>query len=441
MTTKKTGKRAPRLDRATAQVAAEVVRSIHADGLRRKTVQATLKSVPSDGSGVFTAVVSTIGPPPDYDNEIISPGAFDATLTEASVEHPGELFPLYYMHDYQDPDNAIGMIERAVVTDNKLVVDGRLNIDSNTKAMSVYGRMLEGVLREFSISFAVVAEHDGLWEGKSVHYLDVLTILEVSVVMAGANPYTRLVALKHSPKVAAALKVLDAARTAGLHPFGIEAMESTIGTAAADDEYTSDELLARLKDIQGLWTRMENVERQRDPRDAELLAKLDALDDHDRRVEQAGSVDYYAAKDRDLDAQIRALEEEVRGATARDLADESAAYSNDNYAAGLVGPEDHAAREADARATERERFELREAERTEQAYNRDAADAARRSNDWRHAGVLSWYSETMGSESVASEGVSFRLPTAPVRETETRVPVAGVEEQDVVYRIRIGGSE
>ncbi len=54
---------------------------------RLKFATATLKSAPTDGSGTFIAVVSTIGGPPDAQGDIISEGAFDATINDASVRH------------------------------------------------------------------------------------------------------------------------------------------------------------------------------------------------------------------------------------------------------------------------------------------------------------------------------------------------------------------
>ncbi len=66
-------------------------------------------------------------------------------------------------------------------------------IDTNEKAMSVYERMLEGTVREFSIGYVIVAEHRGTYGGKAVNYLDDVELLEVSVVTSGANRFTRLV--------------------------------------------------------------------------------------------------------------------------------------------------------------------------------------------------------------------------------------------------------
>jgi HK97 family phage prohead protease len=167
-----------------------------------KQLAAQIKRSPTDGSGRFTAIVSTYGPPPDTQMEIVSPGAFRETIADASVRHPGSLWPIYWMHDYKDPSSAIGVITAAAETSRGLAVEGRLAIESSDKAMAVYEGMLEDTIREWSIGFGVVDAHMGLWtdpetgDACEVRYLNVLELLEISSVMAGANRFTETLAVK-----------------------------------------------------------------------------------------------------------------------------------------------------------------------------------------------------------------------------------------------------
>jgi Caudovirus prohead serine protease len=62
--------------------------------------------------------------------------------------------------------------------------------------MVVYRGMLENRIREWSISYGVVRQHLGEWEGKTVNFLDEVDILEISSVWAGANPFTETVEVK-----------------------------------------------------------------------------------------------------------------------------------------------------------------------------------------------------------------------------------------------------
>jgi HK97 family phage prohead protease len=168
-----------------------------ADVLRKKVVQATIKQSPTDGSGRFVALVSTFGPPPDVQGDIISVGAFDETITQAYIDHPGALWPVWWMHDYIEPSAAIGIITAASATPKGLVVEGQLDL-TNEKAMSVYQGMLEDRIREWSISYGVLEEHQDEWEGKPVNWLDRLELLEISSVMAGANRFTQTLQVKNS---------------------------------------------------------------------------------------------------------------------------------------------------------------------------------------------------------------------------------------------------
>jgi HK97 family phage prohead protease len=185
---------APRVSLETARTLSEVRRVT--SNLHIKQVRARVTKSPTDGSGRFVALVSTFGPPPDDGGDIISPGAYDGTITRAKVEHPRELWPVWWQHGYQDPANSIGIITDAATTSEGLLVEGRLDIDNSETAARVYEGLLDGRIREWSISFAVIREHDGEWDGKAAHFLDELELLEISSVVAGMNRFTRTLDVK-----------------------------------------------------------------------------------------------------------------------------------------------------------------------------------------------------------------------------------------------------
>jgi HK97 family phage prohead protease len=191
-----------RMNRTTARDFQEVNRSF----ARTKTITAEIKRSPSDGSGVFVALVSTFDLEPDSQGDVIGRHAFDRTVNEARVKHPDALFPVWWQHSYSDPSAAIGLITRAVIDDAGLVVEGRLNIDTNEKALGVYEGLLEGTIREWSISYGIVAEHRENINGKDVNVLDELELLEISAVMRGANANTRTLSVKSDTEAAKALR-------------------------------------------------------------------------------------------------------------------------------------------------------------------------------------------------------------------------------------------
>ena len=188
MTRTTSGGRAPRVDAKTARLLSGAVRRIG-------STKAIVTKAPTDGSGRVTALVSTFGPPPDSQGDIIEPGAFAKSIAFAVKENPGELFPVWYQHGYRDPENAIGMVTAASETDKGLVVEIQLNL-ANEVALKTYEGLLAGALREWSIGYAVLEEHPGTWQGQRVNMLTAVEILEVSQVYAGANRYTRTLDVK-----------------------------------------------------------------------------------------------------------------------------------------------------------------------------------------------------------------------------------------------------
>jgi HK97 family phage prohead protease len=118
---------------------------------------------------------------------------------DATIANPGALWTLWYNHQYEDPENAIGVITGAAETAEGLYVAGVLDLEGNDRAVKVYEAMLARSLREFSIGFGIVEKHWGELDGKPVRYLDVLELLEISVVWKGAAYGTRLIEVRSAP--------------------------------------------------------------------------------------------------------------------------------------------------------------------------------------------------------------------------------------------------
>jgi HK97 family phage prohead protease len=177
--------RSSRMNRDTANDLSEVIHSLG----RRKIATATVERSPTDGSGRFTAIVSTFGPPPDSQGDVIAPGAFLKSIADWRAR---DMRPtVWWGHDYKNPGAAIGLVERMYETDAGLVVEAMLDLD-HEPALAVYEGMLAGRLKEFSIGYGVIAEHRE--DGYNV--LDEVELLEVSVVYAGANRFTRVLDIK-----------------------------------------------------------------------------------------------------------------------------------------------------------------------------------------------------------------------------------------------------
>jgi len=171
-----------------------------------KYLSAKIKQSPTDGSGRFIAVVSTFGPPPDTQGDIVTPGAFRASIAEASVKYPGALWPIFWMHKYDSPENVIGVVVAAAETGEGLVIEEQLDLDSE-RAMAVYEGLLGNRIREWSIAYAITKAREDTWNGEHVRYLDELELLEISAVYSGANRFTRTIEVR-SRQTAATVDVL-----------------------------------------------------------------------------------------------------------------------------------------------------------------------------------------------------------------------------------------
>lgn len=144
----------------------------------------------ADEPGTFEALVSVFGNV-DSDGEIVTSGAFTKTLSEGPK-------PIVYSHDWSSVP--IGQTLEARETDEGLFVKGRLFVgedEDHARAREVYAAMRAGALSEFSFGGRVVEEtRREEADGSVVWLLNEIDLVEYGPCLKGANPATRLVAVK-----------------------------------------------------------------------------------------------------------------------------------------------------------------------------------------------------------------------------------------------------
>jgi HK97 family phage prohead protease len=161
---------------------------------------AVVKSAPTDGSGRFTALVSTFGGEPDMQGDVVDPGAFDETIK--FWRGRGDWPALLWQHDDSNPANIMGKVVGMRATAEGLVVDGQLNL-KNERAVSLYEALLDGSVNQFSIGYAYEAQ-DRVEQDDGSYLLKKVEVLEVSFVIAGANRNTRILQIKQASRSNAA---------------------------------------------------------------------------------------------------------------------------------------------------------------------------------------------------------------------------------------------
>lgn len=155
-----------------------------------KTLSGRIKS--ADPEGRFTAVVSTYGPEPDLQGDVVVFGAYQRTISEWAAS-PNRL-PVLFGHQWNDdPFSHLGWVDSMEeVQGLGLVVEGVLDL-TNPKAAYVSALLKQRRVKEFSIGYSVRKDHrrsDGATE-----LLDV-DLIEISVVLKGADRRTALLGAK-----------------------------------------------------------------------------------------------------------------------------------------------------------------------------------------------------------------------------------------------------
>lgn len=164
----------------------------------RKSFPLALKTA-DDDTGTFRALVSVFGVVDSYD-EVIMPGAFTKSL-ERFGDDP---IPILWNHQWSEMDAHLASA-KGIETDEGLEIEAQFDMD-DPASQKAYRLLKSGRIKEFSIggfepSGGVrLAEVDGrdVWE---IHEFE---LVEVSLVLRGANPETRLIDVKSAAELVAA---------------------------------------------------------------------------------------------------------------------------------------------------------------------------------------------------------------------------------------------
>lgn len=164
----------------------------------RKTFPLALKAA-DDESGSFRALVSVFGVVDSYDEEIM-PGAFAKSL-ERFGDDP---IPILWNHQWGDMDAHLASA-KGVETDEGLEIEAQFDMD-DPASVKAYRLLKSGRIKEFSIGGfepsggvrLVEKDERDVWE---IHEFE---LVEVSLVLRGANPETRLIDVKSAAELVAA---------------------------------------------------------------------------------------------------------------------------------------------------------------------------------------------------------------------------------------------
>lgn len=196
-----------------------------------------------DNNGYFEAVVSAFGNIDSY-GDVMVKGAFARTLAEWK-DNGGEI-PFLWSHASHDPMAYVAGITEAEETDEGLVVRGKFDLDTD-QSKQAYKLLKSRRVKEFSFGFIVKAYEFGELDGTEVRYVKDVDLLEVSMTILGANPSTRLVAIKTAQQTSES-NTIDADALKALVKQAIaeeraenQAQNKPADTAAASDENDSNE--------------------------------------------------------------------------------------------------------------------------------------------------------------------------------------------------------
>ena len=139
-------------------------------------------------------------------------------------------------------------IHDAVETDEGLAIKGKFDLDTD-QSRQAYKLLKSRRVKEFSFGFIIRDAEDGEKNGRPVRYVKDVDLLEASMTILGANPATRLVAIKAAPKTpdpaltveAIGSAVEDAVGRALAKHNGLSGNEAHDDTAAASPAAGKDE--------------------------------------------------------------------------------------------------------------------------------------------------------------------------------------------------------
>lgn len=159
--------------------------------IKTKSFKVKAEESEESGSGYFVGYASVFGNVDSY-GEVMEKGAFSDTLKEWE----GRKIPVFYGHDLTNPENNIGYVESAEEDATGLLVRCVVDTEGPGNGPIVYKLLKEGRIDRMSFGFYVNdADHKG-----GVTYIKKVSLLEVSVVPAPANPEAAINEVKSSKK-------------------------------------------------------------------------------------------------------------------------------------------------------------------------------------------------------------------------------------------------
>ena len=219
--------------------------------IKTKSFKVKAEESEESGSGHFVGYASVFGNVDSY-GEVMEKGAFSDTLKEWE----GRKIPVFYGHDLTNPENNIGYVESAEEDDTGLLVRCVVDTEGPGNGPIVYKLLKEGRIDRMSFGFYVNdADHKG-----GVTYIKKVSLLEVSVVPAPANPEAAITDVK-SKKEADKMTPEEIAELV-VKPI-IEALESKLDEyfdeedkpedKPAEDKPADDQAKSILSEIKGLF--------------------------------------------------------------------------------------------------------------------------------------------------------------------------------------------
>lgn len=158
-----------------------------------KTWSAQVKAADGAPEGTFRAVVSVFGNVDSGGDRMVK-GAFAESLKRWGAS--GDPLPVIWSHDWDNPESHIGVVTKAVETDEGLVVDAKLDVESNPKAAQVARLLKERRITQFSFGYratdwAMVKDPESPFG--EVRELRAVDVFEVGPTLLGMNEDTRLI--------------------------------------------------------------------------------------------------------------------------------------------------------------------------------------------------------------------------------------------------------
>jgi HK97 family phage prohead protease len=154
-----------------------------------------VKATTEGPKGLFAARVSVFGNV-DRNGDRVMPKAFDGTLERWRAS--GRNIPVIWSHEHKEPDAYIGEVDPAdvSVTEDGLVVAGRLFIDANPRAAQVYELLSKGLVHSWSFAYEVKDERVADDLAREILEAE---IFEIGPTLIGANPNAQTLMVAEAP--------------------------------------------------------------------------------------------------------------------------------------------------------------------------------------------------------------------------------------------------